>query len=351
MTQPDLVAVLTTIQPPTECSKRLAQSLRTFGHKAVIVGDRKGPADYPLWQCDFLPLSAQVSLPLELARHLPTGHYVRKNLGYLVAISRGAQCIYETDDDNMPNDSWQPRVVDVEAQSVRPRDWLNVFRLFSDQRIWPRGFPLDRITDATTYDHDRSAPMEWFHAPVQQGLADLAPDVDAVWRLVDGSEFYFQDQPSVYLPPGVWCPFNSQSTWWWPEAYALMYLPTHCTFRMTDIWRSFVTQRCLWAMGHGMVFHSPEVVQERNQHSLIKDFEQEIPGYLKNVALVGALNGLDLAEGVENAADNMIRCYECLVNANIFPEDEMTLVKAWCRDVEREMAKPSWLGESERRAA
>jgi len=32
----------------------------------------------------------------------------------------------------------------------------------------------------------------------------------------------------------------------------LMYLPIKASFRMTDIYRSFVAQRCLWELGEGV---------------------------------------------------------------------------------------------------
>jgi len=38
----------------------------------------------------------------ELADLLPYHHYCRKNIGYLYAIRQGADCILETDDDNLP---------------------------------------------------------------------------------------------------------------------------------------------------------------------------------------------------------------------------------------------------------
>jgi hypothetical protein len=80
-----------------------------------------------------------------------------------------------------------------------------------------------------------------------------------------------------------WCPFNSQSTWFFKKAFPLMYLPCSCKHsECTDIWRSFIGQRCLWEIGEGVTFHSPsEVYQDRNEHDLLKDFEDEIPGYLQ----------------------------------------------------------------------
>ena len=114
-----------------------------------------------------------------------------------------------------------------------------------------------------------SAPKR---APIQQGLVNGSADVDAIWRLVMDREFFFEPRASVFLEPGNWCPFNTQTTWWWPVAYPLLYIPSYCSFRMCDIWKSFVAQRCLWELDMGIVFHAPEVYQDRNVHDLMRDF-------------------------------------------------------------------------------
>ena len=328
-----IACVVTTIQSPTDCIHELARRLGELSAPLYIVGDKKGPAAFDVPGARFYSINRQETLSYALARLLPVGHYTRKNLGYLLAIADGASCIYETDDDNMPNAHWSPREVVAEAQMMSPRSWANVYRVFSDDLIWPRGFPLDRITDEATFEHDAQAPSVSLRAPIQQGLADLSPDVDAVWRLLNTNEFYFRRGASLALPEGTWCPFNSQTTWWWPEAYALMYLPSHCSFRMTDIWRSFIAQRCLWAMGHSLVFHAPEAIQERNEHRLIADFRDEVPGYLQNDTIVEELGRLELASGTEAVAGNLVRCYERLIECEIFPPEELPLVRGWCEDL------------------
>jgi len=144
----------------------------------------------------------------------------------------------------------------------------------------------------------------------------------------------FKVADSVCLPAGAWCPFNSQSTWWFPIAYPLLYLPSFVSFRMTDIWRSFIAQRCLWALGHGVVFHGAEVFQDRNPHNLLRDFEQEIPGYLGNDKFRAVLEALDLRAGTEQVADNLHRCYEALTDAALVPATEMRLLECWLTDIQ-----------------
>jgi hypothetical protein len=304
------------------------------GHNLVVVGDLIGPAEFTLPGATFLSLNDQRKMSFVLSEVLPTGHYARKNIGYLCAISRTPECIYETDDDNAPLLNWAVRSLSVCARAIDKRGWVNVYELFADDFIWPRGLALDQIRSGT---HDVARPqglLQEVNAPIQQGLVDGSPDVDAIWRLLYDKPITFRRGPSVCLQPGTWCPFNSQSTWWWPDAYPLLYLPSHCSFRMTDIWRSFVAQRCLWELGYAVVFHAAEVFQERNPHDLMKDFEAEIPGYRRNQELVDMLEVTSLKSGKGNALDNLIRCYERLIEGGFFPETEMQLIRAWARDIE-----------------
>jgi len=332
--------VITTIQAPTASVRALQRRLVALGDGVegaaglLIVGDHKGPSGYDVDASELLTIDSQRELPFGLARLLPEGHYCRKNLGYLVAQHRGSPWIYETDDDNAPLPSWQPRSLHVSAGAIDVGGWLNVYQLYSDELIWPRGFPLASIrNDGQPTGELAVASARTVEAPIQQGLANGAADVDAIWRLVLDRDIVFRDGPSVVLEPRTWCPFNSQSTWWWPSAYALMYLPSYCSFRMTDIWRSFIAQRCVWEMGHGIVFHNAEVLQERNVHDLMRDFRDELPGYTRNEELVTELESLKLDAGASTVVSNLRRCYRHLVELEFFPHRELELVEAWIADL------------------
>src|SRR6202000_1783728 len=118
----------------------------------------------------------------------------------------------------------------------------------------------------------------------------------------------FHSARCVALARDVWCPFNSQNTAWFPEAYRLMYLPAYCSFRMTDIWRSFVAQAICRVNGWHLAFHQATVSQERHADDLMSDFAQEVTGYLNNEAMIVALAELDLRSGPDAVGDNMLRC-------------------------------------------
>lgn len=324
---------MTTIRAPTAAISRLSDKIASNNGKLIVIGDEKGPESYEINRCDFYSLPMQKQQSFLLSQLLPEGHYSRKNLGYLVAMQNEAPCIYETDDDNAPLDSWRIRSKQVSAHEVRQSDWVNIYRAFSNELIWPRGFPLDQIVPSMNRALIISDNETSIDAPVQQGLCAGDPDVDAIWRLILDKEVSFIEGRCFYLPPDSWCPFNSQSTWWWPEAFPLLYLPSYCSFRMTDIWRSFIAQKCLWAMGYGVVFHSHEVYQERNAHSLLGDFMDEVPGYKINGEMVRTLSALELDASEKAVGANMLHCYRSLVSEGYFPEGEIELLEAWLHDL------------------
>lgn len=335
-----LNAVITTIQEPTPSVHRLVARLAECGSNLIVAGDAKGPkrfagpADKP-WPVEFLSLAEQQASGFALAKRLPVKHYARKNLAYLRAIQVGADCIYETDDDNAPNQAWHIRQEHVIESRVVPQAehrWINVYRYFSQGNIWPRGLPLDEIR--TILPEAMPSKTEK-RCPIQQGLVNGSPDVDAIWRLVLDRDFEFEIGASVCLEPGNWCPFNTQSTWWWPVSFPLLYLPSYCSFRMCDIWKSFVAQRCLWELGMGVAFHASEVRQDRNQHDLLRDFEDEVVGYKNNRSIAEALAGVRLEAGAGNVKGNLLLCYEALVQADVLPSDEMDLVNAWLDDLQQ----------------
>lgn len=324
--------VITSIAEPTPPLRALAVGARASGMDFVLVGDEASPRGFALDGCDFYGLERQRLLGLATAELCPTRSYARKNIGYLVAMAGGAEAIVETDDDSVATRAfWRQRQRLVAARVVERQGWANVYRYFSGATIWPRGFPLDEVR--APVPPLRSLAATEIAAPIQQGLVDDDPDVDAVYRLTGELPFRFDAGPAVALAAGAWCPFNSQNTTWWREAFPLMYLPATCSFRLTDIWRSFVAQRVAWANGWTVAFHAATVSQHRNAHDLMHDFRDEVDGYLGNRSICAALAALELPPGDEQVAANLRAAYECLVAGGWLDERELELVDAWLADV------------------
>jgi len=320
---------LTTIASPTIAVEEFAAITRERGWGFAVSGDTKTPADFAEDGIDYLSVERQRELFGAYADATPVRHYARKNFAYLHAIAQGAGIIVESDDDNRPYPEFALETERrVSGREVSGADWINAYRYFTDDKlIWPRGLPLDRIHDLGEVRDGVTVDC-----PIQQFLADSDPDVDAIYRLLYREPFHFDREATpLILGPGAYCPFNSQNTIIHADAFELLYLPAFVSFRMTDIWRSFVAQRILWSQGKSVSFHAPTVFQERNAHNLMRDFSEEVVGYLRNDEIGRVLTALDI-DGLATG-EALIRCYEALHRIDIVPAEELSLVDQWLAGV------------------
>lgn len=330
----NIAVVVTTINSPTKALKEIVSAGAAFQSEFIAIGDTKSPADFRLDGCTYYTVDEQKQLPHKLAGLAPTKHYARKNIGYLEAIARGSEIIVETDDDNIPmKNFWLPRERTFTAPHAAGGRWYNAYNNFTDGPIWPRGLPLEHVKASAQRNFTFSDKT--VDSPIQQGLADDDPDVDAVYRFLFELPVKFLPGKKVALAEGVWCPFNSQNTTWWRDAFPLLYLPFNCSWRVCDIWRSLIAQRIGWECGWSLSFHSSSVYQDRNEHDLLRDFAEEVPGYLNNNLIVDTLLDLKLLPGKENILGNMRKCYDMLIDAGLVGEEERPLIAAWSDDIER----------------
>lgn len=331
----DKSLIITSIAADTlEVLHTFAKECTERNFNFILIGDTKSPDKFKINGCDYWSVDRQLTLDSKYAKICPTRHYARKNIGYIIALQNGTLEIVETDDDNLPRAKfWKEKSRTVSAYDIKEQGWVNVYNYFSDKFIWPRGLPLEELQKT-------SKPLSDFElkniiCPIQQGLADENPDVDAVYRLAYPLPLNFNKGMNLALGNGAWSPFNSQNTYWYKEAFPLLYLPAYCSFRMTDIWRSYVAQRIAWANGWSILYHEATVWQERNQHNLMKDFEDEIPGYLNNAKICRELENLNIKGGKENMLEDLRTCYTMLTEKGFVGKEEMALVDAWCEDISK----------------
>lgn len=324
--------VITTINPPTRAVAEIARDAGRLSAHFVVIGDEKTPDDFDQPGADYLDIAAQQASGFRFAELCPARHYARKNLGYLAATRAGATVIVETDDDNIPIEGfWNARSRRVNAPVLTDPGWCNVYNLFTDKLIWPRGLPLTEVHKPVR-SYPSLSPGD-ADCPIQQGLADGDPDVDAVYRLLLSLPVHFDKTRAVILGQGVWCPFNSQNTTFFCDAFPLLYLPFYCSWRVTDIWRSLIAQRIAWANGWNLLFHGPTVFQDRNEHDLMRDFAEEVPGYLHNDSIRKRLEDMDFPAGVGQIPGNVIKCYDVLISLGLVGTKEAPLLRAWLTDL------------------
>lgn len=323
---PDKFIIITSINPPTAALKKFNEM---EDWQVVVVADRKTPTDWQFGNIKVLTVEDQKALPLETPKFLPWNHYARKNLGYLYAMMQEASVIYETDDDNIPYDSWELDLLGAESLETRVRQsssqFINAYRYFSEENVWPRGFPLSAIMGEQDKQSTNAVNLPAHRFPVLQGLADLEPDVDAIYRLTVGKTITFEQTDPLFIDEKTYCPFNSQNTFWRPEAFQYLFLPAYIPSRVTDIWRSYIVQRFLHLKEQGVLFFSPTVYQERNYHNLLHDFAEEVALYTKTESLITTL---------EKYSGSFAEVMTYLVSENFFPAEEELLFQAWLRDLQ-----------------
>lgn len=318
--------VITTINQPTPAIHAFS-GLPDW--EVVLVGDRKSADISSADNVTFLSVEQQLTLPFEFPSRCPFDHYSRKNIGYLYAMSQGADVIYDTDDDNIPYDDWHLPGSSARTRVVGPGKYVNVYAHFTDMKVWPRGFPLDEVR--TSWSCSVECVNQELLVGVWQGLADRDPDVDAIYRLLDGAEVVFDRRDPIALGAGVYSPFNSQNTFWRKELFPLLYLPATTSFRFTDILRGYVAQPLMWQLGLHLGFLHATVYQERNAHDLMRDFAQEFECY------TGVKDVVSLFESQALSGDlvsDLMAGYRLLAESGFVRDDEIELCAAWLSDID-----------------
>lgn len=322
--------VITSIFPPGEAVRRFAN---LPGWQLIVVADRRTPAAWQQPGACLLSVAQQLQMPFQTVKALPWDHYARKMLGYLWAAREGAQLIAESDDDNLPEPGWDfPPFEGHFGLLPADRDFINIYRLFTDQPIWPRGLPLARIGDPAARLAREELVDGFSRIGVWQALADDEPDVDAIYRLTANRPCRFAHRAPVVLAEGTLSPFNSQNTAFHRALLPLMYLPAYVNFRVTDILRSYVAQPIMWAAGYRLGFTGPTVCQVRNAHDVMDDFRSELPLYLEAEAMIAAIH--TAVRRSASVGDNLHGVYHQLVKQGLVGEQELRLVDAWLTDVD-----------------
>ena len=318
----DKFIVINSIFPPTEAIMKFAE-LRDW--KIILVGDKKTSLDWSYPSVTYLSPESQFEVARKFSDLLPWNSYTRKNIGYLYAITQGARVIYESDDDNIPLDNWvNTPEFSVNAEMISDASFVNVYSYFTDKKVWPRGLPLSYVlgTQEPKILHTQNLKIG-----IWQYLADEDPDVDAIYRLTLNDPIYFKWREPVVMSHGTCCPFNSQNTYFRKELFPLLYLPSTVTFRFTDILRGLVAQPIMWAAGYHLGFAGATVLQKRNPHDYLKDFESEIPCYLEAEKAVQIAKAS--VSAVKSTPENLISVYQALAESKIVTHKELEILDCW----------------------
>ena len=191
-----------------------------------------------------------------------------------------------------------------------------IFMGASHSNPWPRGFPIDQLKDNFVngpLDTTEFGDLPFSSIGVIQSLCNGDPDNDAVFRMTrpNSTKFYFDRSAKsipLLIPSYAYSPYNAQATTHLYSAFWGLYLPITVPGRVTDIWRSYITQRIMKDIGLHVLYTPPIVQHERSAHDYLSDFVAERDLYDKTTKLLEFLDGWS-----SNAATLPARIYELWV--------------------------------------
>tara|TARA_A100000164_G_scaffold378483_1_gene420225 strand:+ start:2752 stop:3648 length:897 start_codon:yes stop_codon:yes gene_type:complete len=285
--------VTTTIQPPTEATKKFSQM---DGWKLVVVGDKKTPHDeYKEINCIYLSPDDQEDLSKKLSDSIGWNCIQRRNMGFLYAYLNGAEILATVDDDNIPYEHWgQNLYVDQDLEVMiyeSENGYFDPLSVTVHNELWHRGYPIEMVP---TKNSIKEIGVLKRKVLVQADLWDGDPDIDAICRLSKKPEVKFEiNKPYASTQ---FSPFNSQNTFLSRETipYYMMYPNVG---RMDDIWASYTVQK---QFPNSVIYNKASVYQERNEHDIVLDLEKEIIGYR---------NTLRFLEGEYELSEDVLKSY------------------------------------------
>ncbi|EGT53176.1 hypothetical protein CAEBREN_15029 [Caenorhabditis brenneri] len=207
-------------------------------------------------------------------------------------------------------------------------------------QMWPRGFPLEHIEKHTNENSSQVLCYKMKRAAVQQGLVHHDPDVDAIYRLLhadsnSGLDVKFNKfTPLITLSVGTYSPWNSQNTLFHKSAFHTLFLPTTVSFRTTDIWRSFISQKILHLSGLTVSFVPTNAVQFRNAHDYLKDFKDENQVYEDSGKMIEFLHKWKCSNESSNSLEECInQLSDDMVINGLWGVEDSELMKMFLSDL------------------
>ncbi len=324
--------IITSINNVNSNIKKISLNSKQHNWDFIVIGDKKTPKKYKLTNGSYFNIKMQKKMGFSFSKICPENSYSRKNIGYLIAAKRKNEVFIETDDDNFPKKNFfRTRQLKHYTNQIKNNSWINIYDIFlkKNKNIWPRGLPMSHAFLSKI----RLSKKKHNFFYLQQGVCENNPDVDAIYRLMyNRINIKFKSNIKVSLGKSL-SPFNSQNTTWFKEILPLMYLPVTCNMRTTDILRGYVALNILRKNNSPILFYGTDMFQNRNIHSLINDFEQEIYLYKFGHKILKILSTLKLKKGKLFLIQNMYLSYKSLIKNGLLNKKELIYLNAWVNDI------------------
>lgn len=332
--------VLTTINVPS-LLQGYVDNLKKYGHKNnvgfIVVADLKTPPEAGEFvdkisrqgfEAMYLSVEEQkkwLKPYPQLEKIIPYNSDNRRNIGYLIAVQRGAEIVISIDDDNFVGDSdFVSEHSIVGSRQELPvvsssSGWFNICSLMDTEPprvVYPRGYPYSHRWKAEKITTSPGVGRVMMNA----GMWLEDPDVDAVTRLNERVIMTALNKPRIMMAPGTWSPINTQNTAFHREVlpcyyYVVMGAPLQGMMidRYGDIWEGYFARKVIDSMGDSVTYGLPVAVHRRNTHDLLKDLRQEMWGMILTEDLIEMLRSINLTS--ENYSDSYFELASALERA------------------------------------
>ncbi len=277
------IIVTTTINNPTEATEKFSKM--TNWH-LIVVGDTKTPHEVykKMKNITYISPEDQEKISKELSDMIGWKSIRRRNFGFIKAKQMNAEIVATVDDDNIPLKNWGEDLIVGKNIEVDLYDTsLEVFDpIYTTEHksLWHRGFPIQLVSKRNT----TSLEKKTINCKIQADFWNGDPDIDAICRITQQPEVTFKKFNS--FSSKKISPFNSQNTFIHRDVLPYYMVIPHIG-RMDDIWGSYAIQQDLKEKyGNFVAYCSASVYQDRNEHDLTIDMEEEMIGYKNNLNLL-----------------------------------------------------------------
>jgi hypothetical protein len=270
----------------------------------IVIPDRKTPASVGIHCAELRDRGYSIVCPAiadqdaylakfpGMRERIPYDSDNRRNIGFLMALDRGAEVLISIDDDNycLPDVDFVGEHLVAGTTAIAPEiasddGWFNLATMLESNtvvEIYPRGFPYGARNKRRTVGigEPRSRPVA-----INAGLWLTDPDVDAITRLTLAPRVESTATQSFLLDERTWSPVNTQNTGVAREAVIAYYYVRmgHALSGMTidrygDILSGYFAQKCAKSLGHAVRIGTPVADHRRTPHDLFKDLYHELAG-------------------------------------------------------------------------
>lgn len=324
--------VITSIKDPLNILDLFNNSYNRW--TKLIIGDYKSP--FTKYKNNkenliYLSLEDQQELNYNIIKTIPISSFSRKNIGYLYAINHGAKMILDLDDDNYlykeeDLNNILNHNINIELESNQIVS--NPYSLFYNEKIWPRGFPLELINNIS----QRLLENKQNKNIIIQLLQNIDPDVDAIYRLTNSKEInFYNTNKCISINKSIYSPFNAQSTIHYYESFPYLLLPSSVHGRVSDIWRSYIAETIMNKYNESISFCNPVINHIRNKHNYLNDMNSELPLYFQSNILLNYLRNYELK--CNNKIECLRKIYYELYRIGIIEINDIKLINNWIKDI------------------